>query len=154
MREADLYPPIRKWLVDRGYEVHVELFGHDVIALKDGLATVIEMKLYFSFRLMDQLSNAAKWADFVFAAVPSPPKSMNQVRHWGYGLLQVDVAAGKVRQRVGPKQQPFRWHVSRKYRFAKLTGRLPAMEHEVAGLPSNPQLRRQRELRNVEQAAR
>ena len=147
MREADLYPLVRDWLIARGYQVHVEVFGHDVAAFKNGAWTVVELKTSMTWRLMRQLESAAAWADFVMAAVPTEQKKFCGLRSHGFGLLQVDFPERKIRQRVHPKQQPFGWHKRRAYRIKKLSERTPALEHEMAGLPCSGALRIQRDVR-------
>jgi hypothetical protein len=149
VKESDLYAPVRDWLVARGYEVHVELFGHDIVAMKDGQATVVELKLGATLGLMNQLANAAKWANVVIGAVATEPRSTNAFRYYGFGLLQVDAETGKVRQRVHAKPQPYHWHKRQAYRLKVISKRKPALPHEVAGLPCCPQLRRQRQIRKL-----
>jgi hypothetical protein len=106
MRESDLYPPVRDWLIARGYEVHVEIFGHDIVALKDGKALVVELKLGLTRVLTKQLESAANWADEVMGAVGveviiGKSGECGAYRYNGFGLLQV--VGGKVRQRIRPK---------------------------------------------------
>jgi hypothetical protein len=152
MRESDLYPAVRDWLLSQGYEVHVEVFGHDIVAVKDGLCTVVELKVCLSEKVLDQCRDACNWADFVFAAVPreSAERLKGRVkccRYYGYGVLAVDGA--KVRQKAMARPQPWGRVRRRAYRIELLTGRRPAMDHEVAGLPSCPALREQREKRRA-----
>lgn len=148
MKESDLYIPVRDWLVARGYEVHVEVFGVDIIALKDGFLTVVELKKWFNQHLRHQMQHAANWADFVMGAVPGKrgdkPKHVGYL-YGGFGLLFVDGA--KVHQFRKPKRQPMFWHRGHDYRMDKLKGRLPAQDFETAGIPSCPALSEQREKR-------
>lgn len=147
MKESDLYPPVRDWLLERGYEVHVEMFGCDIVAIKDGLLTAIELKLGMRKRLTEQLYEAAMWADFVIGAIPGVRGKSPNLSCWkynGYGCLLIDTQESKVHQALKPQRQPLAFHKRRNYRIKKLTGRAPAMEHELAGLPSCAQLREQR----------
>lgn len=145
MRESDLYPPVRDWLIARGYEVHVEIFDCDIVAVKDGRLLVVELKLCLARELFTQMEDAARWADEVMGAVASAPRKLGGLSNKGFGLLQV--TDGRVRQRVKPRPQPHWWFKKRAYRIKKLNGRDPAMPHELAGLPSCPALRLQREQR-------
>lgn len=147
MAESDLYIPVRDWLTARGYEVHVELFGADVIALKDGRVTVVELKSCLSWELIRQLTARAAWADYCYAAVPTDPRDTKVLRHSGFGLLQV--VNGLVRQRIQAKPQPWAWHKMRAYRLKRLFGRVPALPTELAGLPASTALRRQRDERRL-----
>lgn len=145
MRESELYQPVRAWLVDRGYEIHVELFGHDIVAVKDGRAVVVELKSCLSGVLMDQLRGAATWADEVMAAIASRPNCTKGLRYFGFGLLRV--RNGKCFQQCKPKPQPWHRIKRRKYKMGILASRSPAMPHEVAGLKSCPELKQQRIMR-------
>lgn len=154
MAESDLYIPVRDWLRAQGWTVHVELFDCDVIATKPDTTCpngvrirVVELKPCLTGVLMCQLYTRAMWADEVMAAVASEARATTELRDNGFGLLQV--RDGKVRQRISPKLQPWQWHKRRAYRLKKLAGRAPAQDHELAGLPSCPRLREQRELREV-----
>jgi len=151
MRESDLYPPVRQWPLARGYEVHVEIFGADVVAVKDGQLTVVELKVAWTNQLFQQLIDRAGWADFVFAAVPAAMARTREAtsktkgaRYRGFGVLAVDCERCKVKQVAKPRQQPWMFVKRRNYRLKELTGRPPAMDHELAGLPSCNTLRRQR----------
>jgi hypothetical protein len=146
MAESDLYPPVRDWLRKRGYEVHVEVFGADIIAIRDGAITVVELKLCLSAGLIKQMHAGARWADFVIGAIASKPRITSGVSYAGFGLLLV--SGQKVHQHIKPRPQPWHWHKARTYRVKKLTGRTPAQEHELAGLPSSPALRAQRQMRS------
>jgi hypothetical protein len=152
MKESDLYPPVREWLQKRGYEIHVEVFGCDLVAVKERMLTAVELKLGLEQHLIEQLRYRSWWADFVIGVVPMS-KSVEKLRdanfrRWryeGYGLCVVE--NGRVRQLVKPKPQPWDWHRKHAYRVKMLAGRPPAQDHEIAGLPSCPQLREQRKLR-------
>ncbi len=149
MKESDLYIPIRNWLQARGYEVHVEIFGCDIVAMKDGKLTAVEMKLVNSSTLLRQTIRATWFADFVYAAIASEPRYAGILRSHGIGLLQV--SGTKIRERFKPRPQPWMWHKRRAYRMKKLSGRLPAQEHETAGIPCCPALREQRQQREINQ---
>lgn len=152
MRESDLYPPVRDWLIGRGYEIHVELFGCDIVAVKNGVLVAVELKVSFTNRLVCQLRSRRPWADFVIAAtagkINGPHRldfrnGLMQVE--GYGLICVDGrhAAMLIKPRRQKDCKPSR----QKYRLKILAGRAPAMEHELAGLPACSQLREQRLIR-------
>lgn len=146
MKESDLYAPVRDWFIARGYEIHVEVFDCDIVAVKDGELTAVELKPCQSRELIAQCHVRAQWANYVYGVIGSDPRQIDS--GWSYsgiGLLQV--RGGKVRQRRVARPQP--WHIlkRRQYRIDKLMGRDPAQPHEVAGLPSCRQLREQRELR-------
>lgn len=147
-RESDLYIPVRDWLREHGHEVHVEVFGCDVVAVRGSELTVVELKLSSPALLVSQLHQRSQWADFVLGAMPHRPKSTGMWKHWGFGLLIV--SEGKVRQLIRPRRQPDQWYRKHGYRIKRLAGRQPAQAHETAGLPCCPQLREQRVRRSQE----
>ena len=142
MRESDLYAPVKRWLDAHGYVVYVEIFDCDIVAVKDGRLTAIELKLGHTEVLQRQLQDRARWADEVFCAVPVRPRYTTGYTYHGYGVLLVN--EDKCRQIVKPRQQPWFREKQRKYRFKVLNHRAPAMDHEIAGLPSCRELRQQR----------
>jgi len=144
MRESELFPPVRKWLESRGAVVYVEHFDADVIGILDGRLIVVELKTCFSRGLFDQLQQRARWADEVWAAIPTfdSTKKYGGLRSFGFGLL--DVRDGKLRQRIKAKPQPFNWHKMRAYRSKKLLSLPCAGPNDLAGLPACTALREQR----------
>lgn len=142
MKESDLYPPVRDWLLARGYEIHVEIFDADIVAVKDGRLTVVELKLCLSTDLWMQCRTRATWADEVIAAVASTPRCTEAYQHSGFGVLIVQ--DGRVKQKHKPRPQPWHWHKARAYRMKKLAKREPAQPHEMAGVPSSRKLKEQR----------
>ena len=142
MRESDLYAPVKRWLDAHGYVVYVEIFDCDIVAIKDGRLTIVELKLGHTAALQRQLADRARWADEVFCAVPIRPRFASGYRYHGYGVLLV--SDNKCRQIVKPRQQPWFREKQRKYRFGVLRNQAHAMDHEIAGLPSCRELRQQR----------
>jgi len=152
MRERDLYPAVKRWLNEHGYVVHVEIFDCDIVAVKDGKLTAVELKLECGYSLLRQLIQRTQWADEVIGVVPAqkwPDGNSPAQRQWassyrqaGFGLLTVDGERAKLR--LKPKSQPFGWHKKHAYRAKILLAREPAQAHESAGLPSCPELREQR----------
>lgn len=140
-----MYPPVRDWLRAQGYAVHVELFGCDVVGVKDETIVAVELKLCLTKGLGFQCQHAAAWADYVYCAIPTTPKYCGGMLQQGIGVLIVK--DGKVKQKHKARPQPWYRHRSRKRRFEKLAGRAPAMEHELAGLPCCPALKEQRKRR-------
>lgn len=144
MRESDLYIPVRDWLRSRGYAVHIEIFDADVVGINEaGHMVCVELKTGMRHELYLQLSDRARWADEVWAAVPptaARPKS--GFGYHGFGLLIV--GAGKIK--VQRKARPQPWHriKSQQYRRSVLAARLPARDGHLAGLPSCSQAASQR----------
>ncbi len=71
MRETELYPPIKGFLEDQGYEVKAEIGSADVMACRDGDPPVIvELKTGFSLALIYQAIDRQSVTDSVYVAVP------------------------------------------------------------------------------------
>jgi hypothetical protein len=146
MKESDLYIPVRDWLRACGHVVHVEVFGVDVVGIRDDQLTAVELKLSNPGALLTQCVHNAGWATECYGVLPHRPKNTNGFKYHGIGLLIV--VGGRVREVCKPKPQPWSWHKRRDYRMKKLMGRQPAGDHELAGLPCCRQLREQRAIRN------
>ena len=107
MQETDLYPFVKQFFEDDGYEVKAEVNGCDVVACKENAPTVIiELKTTFSLDLVLQGIDRQKLSDDVYLAVPKPDTPMkrknwrkrqrsliNLCRRLGVGFLLVDIAA-------------------------------------------------------------
>lgn len=96
MREADLYPAIRDYLYNQGYEVRGEVKDCDVAATRDGELLVVELKLKANLTLLVQATSRQAEADKVFVAIPEPGKPGRYFRGFrdivsklGLGLLTV-----------------------------------------------------------------
>lgn len=144
-KERDMYPLVRDWLTASGYQIHVELFDADVVGVKGDHVVVVEMKRCCSYSLLIQMLKRATWADEVWGCVASRPKAMREYAARGFGMLEI--RRGKIHVRKVARPQPWQWHRRRNYRMKKLAARPPAMDHEVAGLPSCRELREQRKAR-------
>ncbi len=112
MREADLYPPLKAYLVAQGYTVKAEVGACDIMARRgDEGPVVIEMKLTFSLALVMQGVARQSLVDLVYLAVPVSSEKgwalryrdiVALCRRLGLGLLAVDVAQGTVAAHLDP----------------------------------------------------
>lgn len=89
LRETKLYPPVKAWLEEQGYIVFPELWDRDIVAHKGDHIIVIELKMTLSRAVYCQLSRAASYANELYAAVPTKPRSVEMFRQRGYGILRV-----------------------------------------------------------------
>ena len=147
MKECDLYIPVREWLRKHGWVVHVEKFDADIVAIKDGRLLAVELKTYFTRKLISQCVARAAWADEVMAATPINPKTRSELKYCGIGYLQV--IDGEAILQVKPRPQPWSWHKKHAYRVKVLNSRASAMDHEIAGLPACHALKAQRKQRQL-----
>ncbi|WP_050527468.1 DUF2161 domain-containing phosphodiesterase [Pseudorhodobacter aquimaris] len=70
-READLYAPLKAYLVQQGYDVKAEIGDCDIMARRgDEPPVVVEMKLTFSLQLVMQGVARQGMFDHVYLAVP------------------------------------------------------------------------------------
>ncbi len=82
LRETDLYPPIKRFLEDQGYEVKGEVADCDVVACRDGEdPVVVELKTAFSLPLVFQGIRRQSITDLVYLAV-AQPRSGAGARAW------------------------------------------------------------------------
>lgn len=96
-KETDLYPPIKKFFTELGYDVKAEVKGCDVTMTKDGQLVIIELKKSFNMTLLYQALKRQKMTTQVYVAVPRPKsaktdgyKSMLEVlERLGIGLITV-----------------------------------------------------------------
>lgn len=105
MRETDLYPAIKHYLVKQGYDVKAEVTDCDVVAVRDDEPPiVVEMKLSFTLPLLLQAIDRQSLTSDVYVAVPKPTKKAGNAlwkrnkrgliklcRRLGIGLITVDL---------------------------------------------------------------
>ncbi|MBW6418451.1 DUF2161 domain-containing phosphodiesterase [Celeribacter sp. PS-C1] len=70
IRETDLYLPVKAHFEGLGYVVKAEVRDADVVAVKDGLSVIIELKTGFTLQLLQQGVARQVMSDHVYLAVP------------------------------------------------------------------------------------
>lgn len=104
MKEVEMYAPLKKFLESEGYEVISEVKGIDVMAKKDGIVNLIEMKTQFNMKLVYQLIERLKISEHVYAYIPIGKggkwaKSYKQMcgllKRLEVGLITLDTRNGK-----------------------------------------------------------
>ena len=116
MREAALYPAIKRFLAARGFEAKGEVGGCDVVGVRDGeppMLVIGEMKLGFTLDLVLQGVDRLASADEVWLAVPATRRGRDRDRRaralcrlLGFGLLAVHLPGGHVEVLAEP--EPYR----------------------------------------------
>lgn len=76
--EADLYRPVRDYLVAQGYTVRGEVRNCDIAAVKGDDLIVIELKRALNVPLLVQAVQRQKLTDSVYVAIPRP----SNMRKW------------------------------------------------------------------------
>lgn len=104
--ESALYPAVKRFLSDRGYEAKGEVCGCDVAAVRLGeppVLAVVELKLAASMELVLQAVDRMAAADEVWLAVPATRRGRDRdkrlhrlCRLLGVGLLAVRLPGGAV----------------------------------------------------------
>jgi hypothetical protein len=104
--ETALYPPLKAFLENKGYNVKGEICGCDIVAVRPDeppLLIVLEMKLSFTLELLLQAVDRMPAADELWLAVTASRQGRDRDRRvhrlcrlLGLGLLAVDVKTGQV----------------------------------------------------------
>ena len=129
MSEMSLYPAVKRFLEDAGFDVKGEVQGCDIVAVRpdeDRPLTVVEMKLGFSLELLLQATDRMRVADEVWMAVPATLRGRIRDRRvhrlcqlLGFGLMAVDPARDGVEVLAEPT--PYRPRQDRKRRARLLS---------------------------------
>lgn len=100
IKETDLFPPVKKWLEDKGFKVYSEVSPKrcnaraDIVAIQDKITVVVELKTSLNLDLMEQCVAWKHRAHYIYAAVPKPKEfnqySLSLLRQEGIGLLPVE----------------------------------------------------------------
>jgi hypothetical protein len=101
MKETDLFPPLKEWLENAGYEVFSEVQSYhtggraDIVATQSPAVTIVEMKVTLSLDLIGQAVRWKPFANYIYVAVPysrhrySSDYPCQLLKREGIGLLQV-----------------------------------------------------------------
>lgn len=99
MQEIDLYPPLKSFLEQQGYEVKSEVLNCDVAAVRaNEPAIVIELKLQLNLTILLQAVDRLKVSDTVYIGVPrglavlknKRKQIIKLIRMLGLGLIVID----------------------------------------------------------------
>jgi len=99
MQEVDLYPPLKDYLTQLGYEVKGEIQNCDVIAIRsNGTIVVIELKLSLNLTVLLQAVDRLKITDTIYIGVPQGiavlkkqrKRIIKLMRMLGLGLIVID----------------------------------------------------------------
>jgi hypothetical protein len=107
--EVKLAEPIVAYLENSGYDVYQEVKVHggcaDIIAVKDGEVTVVEVKTSLTISLLHQAHGWNAWANRIYIAVPYTRDKARYFayrvcRDYGLGVLLVNKKTMGVREEV------------------------------------------------------
>lgn len=129
IKETDLYLPIKKYLLDQGYEVNGEVLNCDITATKDDELIIIELKKSLNLQLILQAVNRQKYADSVYVAIAEPPKkrhskswqsSQHLLKRLEIGLITVTFLKSSTRINVIFHPEEYKPRRSHKKRYSIL----------------------------------
>jgi len=112
MRETALYPTVKRFLEQLGFQVKGEVNGCDVVAVRDGeppRLAIVEMKLGFNLDLLLQAVDRMRAADEVWLAVPATRRGRDRdpcvhrlCRLIGLGLMAVNAMHDRIEVLADP----------------------------------------------------
>ena len=130
LREADLYPPVKAYLQQQGYDVKGEVGAADIVACRGDDLLVVELKLGFSLTLLQQAVDRLALTDLVYVAVPAGarPKAMaanvKLARRIGFGVMTVRLRDGFVEVLADPGPYAARQSKPKRARLLRAFARL------------------------------
>ena len=105
MKETDLFEPVKNLLLTSDMELYTEVscgYGRaDIVAVKDNLATIVELKTSLSLQLIEQVYERRIMAHYTYAAVPLPKNryfngfAVSLLMKAGIGLIGIDCNWGE-----------------------------------------------------------
>ena len=158
MKETDLYQPIKEFLEKQGYTVKGEVQDCDVVAVKDDVTVIVELKIAFNLPLLLQAVDRKTLTDDVYVAVPNAgnilKKQYQQVirllKMLGIGLLLVNLKGNRVDSVLDPCEYKPRKRKNKKAKLlkeyadlvgdpnvggsAKVSGRMTAYRQKALGV--------------------
>jgi hypothetical protein len=102
MKEAELYPPLKEFFTQQGYDVKGEIQNCDVIAIQEGMPIiVIELKLSLNLTILLQAVDRLSTSDTIYIGVPKGipilkkqrKRIVKLMRMLGIGLIAIDPRA-------------------------------------------------------------
>jgi hypothetical protein len=129
IQEPTLYPIVKTFLESLGFSVKAEVLNIDIVARKDDLTVVVELKQSLSVGLIYQGIKRTHVSDTVYLAIPRPSKRVLKsnnfkhkktiVRRLELGLLLVDLDDQSVEVLLDPKTYHFKKNKKKKRRLLK-----------------------------------
>lgn len=126
--EELMFPVLKKYLINHGFDVKAEILNADIVAKKEDLVIIVEMKTAFSTKLIYQGLKRMHISDYVYLAIPKPTdqvlKSDNFkekktiVRRLEMGLILVDTMNDEVEVLLDP--ETYHFHKDKKKKRALL----------------------------------
>ncbi len=127
MKETDLYQPVKEYLEKQGYTVKGEIQDCDVVAVKDDVMLIVELKTAINLTLLLQAVDRKDLTDDVYIAVPNAGTILKKqythvikmLRLLGIGLLLVEPSGKRVDAALDPCEYKPRKRQKRKAKLLK-----------------------------------
>lgn len=110
-KETELYLPVQKYFADMGFKVDAEVRDCDVVATKENIVVICELKRGFTIELVYQLVQRKKLTPYVYAVIPRPKnmrsaafrKKLDILRALDCGLIVVLNSTKRVDMIIQPR---------------------------------------------------
>ncbi len=115
-KETDLYQPVRDAWSEAGYEVRAEVDDCDIVACRDDIWVIIELKLRLNLDVILQAVERQRRADEVWIAVPRSRQPLDRsrwrrlihlLRRLELGLMMVDLRRQPAEVQIVLEAEPF-----------------------------------------------
>lgn len=124
-----MFPILKEFLEEQEYDVKAEIMNADVVAMKDDVVLVVEMKTSFSTKLIYQGLKRLHISDYVYLAIPKPSSKVLKsssfkekktiVRRLELGLILVDLDTKTVDVLLDPRTYHFKKNKKKRRRLLK-----------------------------------
>lgn len=103
MLEKDMYEPVKKWLLECGFEPRAEVKGCDIMAVREDMVLAVELKMVLNLEVILQAADRQRFSDIVYIAVPKKGRLFftkrwrmicHLLRRLEIGLLLVSIKEG------------------------------------------------------------
>jgi len=125
MKETDLFPLLKSYFENQGFFVQAEVIDCDIVAKKEELIIIVEMKTQLNLKLIYQGCQRQLINDTVYLAVPriNNKKTYKErlyiLRRLNLGLLIVDLDNETVEAIIDPTEFVFRRSKKKKQKLLK-----------------------------------
>jgi len=125
MKETELYPYLKSYFEEQGFMVQAEVNSIDIVAQKDDLIIIVEMKTQLNLKLIYQGCQRQQLSDTVYLAVPkvNNKKTLKErihiLRRLNLGLLEVDMDNKTVEAILDPSDFVIRRSKKKKQKLLK-----------------------------------
>lgn len=81
IKEKDLFPPLKNYFEKLNFQVDGEVKNCDLVAKKDNHLIIVELKKNFQLKLIYQAIDRQSITEYVYVALPRPPKGQH-TKQW------------------------------------------------------------------------